>query len=195
MTLKLIEAPAVEPVSLAEAKLHLRVDIDDDDTLIEALIVAAREHAEHLTGRALITQTWRRVLPGFPCSGGAIELGMPPVGAIEQITYVDTDGALQTLADTLYALDGTTVRGSVYSVDGAAWPATSRVLPDAVKVQFVAGYGAAGTDVPSAIRQWLLLNIGAGYRNREAFAAGVSVAELPNRFTDALLDRYRAWWL
>jgi uncharacterized phiE125 gp8 family phage protein len=120
---------------------------------------------------------------------------MPPVSEVESVTYVDTNGTLQTLSDTLYALDETTVRGSVYSVGGAAWPSTSRVLPDAVKVQFVAGYGAAGDDVPSALRQWMLLHIGAGYRNRESFAAGVSVSELPNRFNDALIDRYRTWWL
>ena len=68
MTLKLITAPAAEPVLLADAKLHLRVDHIADDDLITSLITAAREAAEHLTGRALITQTWERVLGAFPSS-------------------------------------------------------------------------------------------------------------------------------
>lgn len=62
---KLIAAPGAEPVTLAEAKLHARVETAADDTLISAMISAAREEAEHILGRALITQTWEMVLPAF----------------------------------------------------------------------------------------------------------------------------------
>ena len=63
-----LSPPSAEPLSLAEAKLHLRVgaDITEDDGLIAALIVTARQQAEHRTGRALVSQQWRYAIDAFP---------------------------------------------------------------------------------------------------------------------------------
>lgn len=58
MKVTLITPPASEPVTLLEAKLHLRVDTDMEDGLISALIITAREQVEHVTGQRLVTQTW-----------------------------------------------------------------------------------------------------------------------------------------
>ena len=66
MPLNLITPPAVEPVTLADAKAHLKVDTTDDDALITALITAARARAEWHTGRALITQSWTLWLDAWP---------------------------------------------------------------------------------------------------------------------------------
>ncbi len=92
----LVTAPTAEPVSLAEAKLHLRVDDNADDVLIGALITAARQHAEHDTRRALVTQTWKLVLDAFPES--VITLDRAPVSAVVSVVYTDPDGVSQTLA-------------------------------------------------------------------------------------------------
>lgn len=191
MTLKLITAPAAEPITLTEAKLHLRVDHATDNDLITALIVAAREQAEQLLGRALITQTWERVLDAFPAS--EIELGVPPVQSITSVIYVDGAGDEITLDAEDYTLDGSTLPGYVLpSETQDVWPVTLDVV-NAVRVRFSAGYGPTGASVPSSIRQWMLIQIGTMYKMREGVAIGVSVSEIPNRWVDGLLDRYRIW--
>lgn len=191
MTLKLITAPAAEPITLTEAKLHLRVEHTVDDDLITGLIQAARERAEHLLGRALITQTWARVLDAFPAA--EIELGMPPVQSISSLVYVDGAGDTQTMATADYSLDATTAPGWVLpSEDLGTWPSTLNTA-NAVTVTFVAGYGASGTAVPAAIKAWMKLEIGTLYKHREAIVAGVSVADLPGGYHERLLDPYRIW--
>lgn len=186
MSIKLITAPAAEPVILAEAKLHCRVDSADDDTLITALIVAARELAEQQTGRALVTQTWELALDAFPVS--EIELPLPPVQSIVSIKYLDSNGAEQTVPGADYGLDNYgSVRHLVILAAGVEWPATL-VAANAVKVRFVAGYGAA-VDVPGSIRQWMLLQIGNWYATRESVNIGNIVNEMP--YVGALLDPYR----
>ena len=80
----LVTEPAVEPVSTAEAKLHLRVDIDEDNTLIDAFVQTAREHVEDVTARAMITQTWEWYADAFP-AGDRIELLLPPLQSVTSI--------------------------------------------------------------------------------------------------------------
>ncbi len=188
MTLKLITAPATEPVTLAEVKAHLRCG-DDEDALIGVLIQAAREHAEHLLGRALITQTWERVIDEFPPV--EIELGMPPVVSLTQITYVDTAGAEQTLSGALYTLDADRLPGWALPAVDTEWPDTLDTA-NAVRVRFTCGYGAASA-VPAAVKSWILLRIGTLYKMREEVVVGVSVADIPGGFVDRLLDPYRTW--
>jgi uncharacterized phiE125 gp8 family phage protein len=191
MTLKIITAPVAEPITLEEAKLHLRVDVDDDDDLIEALITAARETAEHLTGRSLITQTWERLLDAFP--EAEIELGRAPVQSITSITYVDEAGDEQTMAAEDYSLDASTIPGWVLpSASLASWP-NALDTANAVRVRFVCGYGADGSAVPAGIRAWMKLQIGTLYKMRESVVAGVSVTDLSSTYAERLLDPYRLW--
>jgi uncharacterized phiE125 gp8 family phage protein len=188
MTLKLITAPATEPITIAEAKLHLRVDSTDDDTLITALIVAARQGAEHITGRALMPQTWELALDEFE---DIIRLRKAPLTSITSIKYLDTAGVLQTLTTSDYLLDDHSEPARVMPAYGASWPST-RDQANAVLVRFAAGYANAVT-VPQEIKSWMLLRIGMLYENRESVAAGVTLAEVP--YVDCLLDAYRIWGL
>ncbi len=191
MTLRLITAPAAEPLTLADAKLHLRVEHSADDDLITALIQAAREGAEHLTGRALITQTWERVLDAFPAA--EIELGRAPVLAITSVKYIDPNGDEQTMDAADYSLDATTPSGWVLPSETlAAWPTTLDTA-NAVVVRFTCGYGAAASDVPAGIRAWMKLRVGTLYKLREEIQAGVSVSDLPGGYAERLLDPYRNW--
>ena len=185
--LKLITAPTAMPITLDEAKLHARVEASADDTLITALIAAAQEEAEHITGRALVTQTWEQVLDAFSDS---MELGLAPVTSISSIKYLDSTGAEQTLASTVYDLIDEAFPPRVVLKTGQSWPATYSAA-DAVRIRFVAGYGSAGSDVPAAIRAWMQVRVASLYAQREAVIAGVSIAEIPGRFLDGLLDPYR----
>jgi uncharacterized phiE125 gp8 family phage protein len=187
MTLRRITAPIAQPVTLAEAKSHLRAG-DDEDALITALIVTATEAAEQATGRALMTQTWEA---GFDAFGDALILTRSPVVSITSVTYIDSVGATQTLSASSYRLiadDFGTAR--VILAYGAEWPAL-RGDEDGVKVRYVAGYASAGL-VPEPIKSWIYLQIGAMYENREAETIGAGSA-ISLGFADRLLDRYRVY--
>lgn len=188
MSLTLVQAPALEPVSLALAKTHCRIDGTEFDTLLPAWITAARQRAEHELGRALITQTWLLTLDAFPAA--EIELPKPRVLAIESVMYLDAAGAEQTLAPAAYALDSYTLPGWLFPTD--SWPATYDGA-NAVRVRFTAGYGPAAADVPSQVVAWMLLQIGAMHRHASAVAVGAAVAELPGRFVDGMLDAERVY--
>lgn len=182
LTLKVV--PATEPVTLAEAKLHCKVDGTDEDTLITALIVAAREQAESRTGRALITQQWELTLDSFPAR---IALPKPPLVSVQSVKYLDVNGTLQTLVSTEYQVVIERLGGYFLPAYGKAWPAC-RVQPDSIVVAFTAGYGAAA-DVPESIKLWMKMAIDTMYKNRGG-AEGGQLYELPRDFFAALLDAY-----
>lgn len=185
--LKLITAPAEAVVTLAEAKLHCRVDGTDEDAQLTLMIGAAVQAAQNRTGRALVTQTWELALDSFPAS--EIELPMPPVQSITSIKYLDLNGYTQTLASTEYALDNYgSQRHWVIPAAGAEWPETLDAA-NAVKILFVAGFGAPAA-VPADIKAWLLLAIGTLYAQRESVAQG-QIVELPGGFWHDLLNPYR----
>jgi uncharacterized phiE125 gp8 family phage protein len=183
--LTLITAPAAEPVQLTEAKLHARIEHSADDTLVTALIAAAREQVEHITGRRLITQTWEQVLPAFSDS---MDLDVAPVASITSVKYLDSAGTEQTLSNTVYSLISESLPPRLVLKTGQSWPATYSA-DNAIRIRFDAGYGAASTAVPQAIRAWLLVRIASLYAQREEHAD--SMTEMPGRFIDGLLDPYR----
>ena len=183
-----LSPPAAEPLTLAEAKLHLRVDADitDDDSLITALIVTARQQAEHRTGRALVSQQWRYAIDAFPVD--SLELPLPKLLSVQSVTYLDSDGTRQTLANTEYDVITDELVGRLIPAYGKSWP-SCREWPGSVQVSYTCGYGAAA-DVPQSIKAWMLLAIGAWYENREALTSGQPVAELPRSFWNGLLDPF-----
>jgi uncharacterized phiE125 gp8 family phage protein len=187
MGLKVITAPSAEPVTLAEAKLHQRVDLDADDALISMWISAIREHAEHLTERALAPATYCLYLDAFPCEG--IEIPRPPLNAVSSIQYYDTGGTLATLDSAAYYLDDAQQPSWVLPAYGTVWPATLAVA-NAVRVTFTAGYAAA--DIPAPIKAYILAALGTCYANRESTAQADRVPKTID-FLDRLLDRYRVW--
>ncbi len=181
-------APAAEPVTLAEAKLQCRVDGADEDALLNSLIATARLQAEHRTGRALITQKWRLTLDRFPFD--SLELPLAPAASVEAVTYLDENGTRQTLAAASYRLITDELVPRLVPSYGEAWP-SCRVTPGSVQVDFTAGYGAAGANVPSTVRQWMLLAISTWYAQRDVVITGTIVGELPRDFFDGLLDPVR----
>jgi uncharacterized phiE125 gp8 family phage protein len=191
--LTLVEEPEVEPVSLADAKTHLRVDGTDDDTLIETLIAAARLHVEQATNRALVSQTWEMRLDRFPsCSAVAIELPRPPLQSVAQFAYVGPAGAELSLTVADYFVSAPVgpapTPGTIQPGYGQTWPADARDQKHAVRIRFVAGYGDAAA-VPAPLKAALLLVLGDLYQNREAQIVGTSVSD--NATVKRLVDPFR----
>lgn len=186
---RLVTPPAVEPVSLAEAKEWARVTGADDDDLVETLIAAARRHVEELTGRALITQTWDTFLPAFPCE----ILLRPRVQSVTTVKYIDpATGTQLTLASSEYTVDLKAEPGRIVPAYGKSWPST-RCVPNAVEVRHVCGYGndaesiaQEAEDLLSAIK----ILVSTLDKNRETIVTGTIVAQLPVSFRQ-LISGYR----
>jgi uncharacterized phiE125 gp8 family phage protein len=190
MSLTLINPPDVEPVTLAEMRAQCRVDADDasENALLAIYITAARMAAEHELQRALIWQTWELRIDAFPIA--EIALGKATAASITGVQYVDAAGALQAMSPELYALDASTAPGWLLPADGTSWPATDDVA-NAVRVQFVAGYGATAESVPANVRAWIMVTAATLYAQREAIDLAGKAVALPGRFIDRLLDEHR----
>lgn len=174
----LIEAPAIEPLTLATAKNHLRVDLSDDDTLITTLITVARRVAERSTNRALITQTWELVRDYWP-RVDYIELPRSPLQSVTSVIYTDTADAQHTLDTSIYLVDTDHEPGRVALKFAQIWPTTVLQTRNGIRIRFVAGYGGDASDVPGDITQAMLLLIGHWYENRETINIGNIVNEIP----------------
>ena len=174
-TVKIATAAADTPVTLTEAKAHLRYDLTTEDTLITTLIKVATEYAEKRLSRALITQTWDLYLEDFPAEDTII-LPFPPLQTISHVKYYDKNNILQTWASSNYDVDSIREPGRiVQSATGAGYPNTYD-RPNAVNIRFVAGYGAASTNVPETIRAGIKLLISHLFENREGITVGAALA-------------------
>ena len=163
--------PAVEPLTVAEAKLHLRVDISDDDVFIGTLITAAREWVEAYLDRTLITTQLILRAAEFPTE--ELELARPPMVASGTatavvITYTLADTTTATLSTALYRVDRTSTPGNVAPIINGTWPSDVIEDANAVAVTYWAGYGPTSASVPATIRHACLMLIGHWYEQRSA---------------------------
>lgn len=182
--------PTALAVSVAEAKTHCKVEVPDDDLLIEMYIRAATEVAEQRVGRSLMPQTWLKTLDSFPAA--AILLPNIPVASVVSVKYTDPTGAEVTLNAAAYELhaDDDFAAAELLPAHGTRWPET-RSQKGAVRVEYASGYSTPAA-VPNAIRSWILLQVGAMCENRE-LEGGVQTFALG--FADSLLDRTKVWSL
>lgn len=185
-------APAVEPVTLAEAKAHLRVDASDEDTYIGTLITAARQWVEEYLDRSLVNTQWTMRLDSFPYE---IELPRPPIASAGTVTavtvtYTLADESTATLSATAYRVDRNSTPGVVRQLRSGSWPAN---LDDynAVSVTWWAGYGATGASVPAAIRHAILLLVGAWYDTSRSGVVTGTISKEVEFGVKSLLDSQR----
>lgn len=177
----LVTAPSSEPVSLEEAKLHLREDGSDQDDLIGIFIQAAREAVERHTGRALIDQVWDVYLDEFPDDDKPVEIALAPVIEVVGVFYTDSAGVEQPMDEgDDYTADVVSVPSRIRAV--SAWP-SAKETQNAVRVRLRAGYldqavSPAEANVPAALKAAILLTVGNLYANRETIVVGQSATEL-----------------
>jgi hypothetical protein len=192
---KLITPPAIEPVSIDQAKQHARIEYPDDDDLVAGLITAARLVCETELSRSFISQTWETYLDHWPWPGqtsgsgamgyyrgnyipqiqgypytpwSTIEIDNPNLVSVASISYVDATGTVQTLDPAAYQVV-TGAPGRIHPAYGHTWPAV-RSMPGAITVQYLAGYGPAATDVPECIRTAIKMMVAELYEQREMTA-------------------------
>ena len=188
--LKLITAAADVPVTLTEAKAHLRVDFSTDDTLISTLTKVATEYCERRLARAIITQTWEQYLDEFPCDTDTIEVKLPTLQTLTSIKYYDSDNVLQTWDASNYEVDAISEPAKVRLASGKSFPGTYDRL-NAVIIKFNAGYGAASTNIHETIRQAIKLLISHFYENREGINTLGQYMDLPiPKAVDLLLNSF-----
>jgi uncharacterized phiE125 gp8 family phage protein len=205
MPYKVTVQPTSEPITLPQAKRHLRVDWADDDAYINDLITAARQWCENGLRRALITQTLQAVIQlpepvqgklsgvvgrvGWP-----IELPMTAAGTLQSVTLAEIETQIATFASLTvtddYLVDPNSEPGRIWLAAAAIaeW-SVSLNYPGAVprvRVTYTAGYGADASTVPYPIKQAIMNGIAHLYENREAGGA----------IPDSLLPmQYKVWRL
>jgi len=161
--LKLLTAPVNEPVSLPEAKNHLRVTCSADDDLISSLITAATNMVESYTRRQLITATWAMYFDRFESEISLLKNQLQEVSKIEYIA--SEDGVLTLLDSTQYIVDNISAPARITPAYQGSWPSVQNRI-NSVVITFIAGYGDNAADVPKALISAILLTIGHLYENR-----------------------------
>ena len=177
--------PSVEPLTLAEVKAHLRLDDAQEDALLSSLIAAAREHLERETGLCLMTQAWRLYLDDWPVDG-IIRIAKSPVQAIQVVTVFDAEGAPLHVSLEDHLLDGTGRPARLWLRD---LPAPGQPL-NGIEVDFSAGFGEAGTDVPDTLKRAMLIHVGHMFAFRGVLSPDEQPAGIPDGY-DRLIAPYR----
>lgn len=185
--------PASEPVTLAEAKAHLRVDTSDDDVYITSLISVAREYCEERLDTTFITSTWQAKYDEFPIWD--LILPRPPMlSGNVTVAYRNPEGAVSSLtsAASEFQVDAAAVPGRIFPLYSTTWPSV-RGDENSVSVTWQAGYGSSGSDVPAIARHAMLLLIGAWFGSREPMTAGMTAQNLPIPYTFETLISMSGW--
>jgi uncharacterized phiE125 gp8 family phage protein len=186
----LVTPPALEPVTLLEAKAHARIDSTADDALVTNLIIAARQWAERTTGRAFITQTWKLAIDMLPIEkywpddAHSINLPRSPLQSVTSVQYYDDNDAATLWATSNYFVDTSREPGRLVLRSGSVWPSPTRVANSMI-VTYVAGYGSDASSVPEPIKTAIRELVGHLYEHRGDETAPPCFA------AQALLNPYR----
>lgn len=125
-----------------------------------------------------------------------IALPYPPLQAVTQVQYVDTNGNTQTLASNQYQVDNTALVGRIAPAYSLVWPVTLIGQYNAATITYTAGYGAAGSNVPLALRRAIRALVGVMYATRELTApSGAALTPVPVAGVESIVQQYRAEWV
>ena len=181
-----VTGPAIEPISRMEARDHLRLDDDVDDSQVRSYILAARNWAENYTGRVFISRTMRMFLDGFANVSGEpywegtrvapqirtyssyIEIAASPVISVDSVKYYDDSDTESTWATSNYYVDTASDIAKIVLRDGGTFPTDLRSA-NGLEINFTAGYGTSANDVPEAVRMGMMQYMTFLYEHRGEF--------------------------
>ena len=187
MSTALITAPALEPVSLAAAKAHLRLDTDDDDALLNAAITAARVHVEASTRRVLVEQGWRVYLDAWP-KKRIVRVPVAPLISVDSVTVFDPAGDPIVVDPGDYEVDAVTAPGRLFL--SSPLPVLVGRAVNGIEIDVTAGYGPTGIDVPAPLRQAIMMLVAHWFEHRGAVGHDLA-GHVPPLGYDALIASYR----
>lgn len=187
MTLSMLVGPQIEPISVDEAKVYLKIDHEAENEVVAALISAARLNVERVTRRVLIEQHWRLYLDKLP-ENKLIELGIGPVREVLQATYYEADGQAQQISPNDYVIDVSSIPARLkFNLNVQH----DHVRPlNGYEIDFVAGFGPTTLDVPHDLRQAILMLVVHWYQNRSAVITDMNGTTTPQGVNE-LLQPYR----
>jgi uncharacterized phiE125 gp8 family phage protein len=163
---QLVTAPVQEPISVAEAKQHAKINQDKDDVTVARFIKTAREAAEDYMNRALYTQTWQLVLD---CFADIIHLPRAaPLQSVTTVKYWDTAGVQQTLASTFYTVDTVARPGRLTRAYNQVWPPLQDRYSGKIEITYVVGFSTVAA-IPERIKQGIRMYVAYLDSDREGF--------------------------
>jgi len=183
MPLVLTAAPALEPVSVSEAKDYLRIDSAIEDPVVASLILAARLHIEGALDIAMLSQGWSLFLDCWP-EDGRVPIPLGPLKSVDAVKVYDADDAAQTVSPETYVVDLSSLRPRLVRQGGALWPRPGRAA-NGIEIALTAGYGDTPDKVPQPIRQAVLMLAAHWYGEREPVVFD-RPDELPHGVADLL---------
>lgn len=199
MPLVLISVSTVEPVTLAEVRLHLKIDTTAEDELLKSYISVARNQAENIMQRQIMPATYKLVMKAFPCDTGVIILPKPPLSTIStnvSVSYYRDSTIVNdstSVSATVYTVDYESEPGMVYPIYDNEWPScVTDEKKDAVQITYICGYSSIGL-IPEAIKLWIKMRVGSMYEYREPIFEGRFIGQmqpLGYSYYDGLLDPY-----
>jgi uncharacterized phiE125 gp8 family phage protein len=189
MSLLLTSGPTVEPVSLAEARAHLRIDTTDEDAYIASLVTTSRMHIETALDIALLHQQWSLFLDTWPAARPLL-LPLRPVVSVDAVRTFSPAGEPTTYEPGGFELDAVSSPSRLYRRPQTRFTGPFRTA-NAIEIAFTAGFGPAPADVPAPLRQALLLLIAHWYEHREIVSDTSATTRVPDTVS-ALLAPYRS---
>lgn len=185
MALVLTSKPAIEPITLADIKAHLRIEGASEDVVLSSLVLTSRLHIETALGLALVAQGWTLTLDAWPASG-VLHLPIRPLLSVDAVRVLPSSGAATLLHPSTYVVDTTGWRGRIVRAFGSDWPQPGKAA-NGIEIDLTAGFGPAASDVPAPIRQALLLLTAHWYERRDPIDIGSERANIPAAVSSLLM--------
>lgn len=183
----------IEPVTLDEARKHVRIDNDYDDSVLTLQIAAARKYCEQYTSLAFINQIWSAIydFKDFMYDR-KFYLNFGNIQQVNSINAYDNKNDANLIPSNDYMVSGTRITLN----DNYYYQNINFRYFDSFIINYTVGFGVDASFVPQPLKQAILLLVGHWYENRGALFQGVGgkseLEELPLGVR-ALLDSYRLY--